>query len=142
VRVSEEKLKVLFVEGLPRWDFRFLKNAMRRDNGLGGRSSPEPDIRLEAEWRRGTPEQKIAALPRTLEHLAEYHTVILGDVSPAMLGDSFIKLLDQAVREKGLGLVVEAGPLSMPHRYGDTLHDLLPVRLKRGLAGMYPRGFA
>src|SRR5947209_3482175 len=29
VRVSEEKLKVLYVEGLPRWDFRFLQNAMR-----------------------------------------------------------------------------------------------------------------
>ena len=35
VRVSEEKIKVLYLEGLPRWDFRFLKNAMRRDNGLG-----------------------------------------------------------------------------------------------------------
>ena len=30
VRVSDEKLKVLLIDGLPRWDFRFLKNAMRR----------------------------------------------------------------------------------------------------------------
>ena len=34
VRVSEEKLKVLLLDGRPRWDFRFLKNAMRRDNGV------------------------------------------------------------------------------------------------------------
>ncbi len=52
LRVSDEKFKVLYLEGLPRWDFRFLKNAMRRDNGLTGRAAKEPDIVLEAEWRR------------------------------------------------------------------------------------------
>src|SRR5262249_3858127 len=52
VCVSEEKLKVLYIEGLPRWDFRFLKNAMKRDHGLGGFAAKEPDIVLEREWRR------------------------------------------------------------------------------------------
>ena len=52
LRVSDEKLKVLYVEGLPRWDFRFLKNAMRRDTGLTGRDGKPVDIVLEAEWRR------------------------------------------------------------------------------------------
>src|SRR5262249_35501898 len=39
VRVSEEKIKVLLIDGRPTWDFRFLKNALRRDNGIGGRMS-------------------------------------------------------------------------------------------------------
>ena len=39
---------MLLVEGLPRWDFRFLKNALRRDNGVGGRTAPEVDVRLSA----------------------------------------------------------------------------------------------
>src|SRR5207253_691426 len=52
IRVSEDQLRVLYIEGLPRWDFRFLKNAMRRDPGLGGRESKGkqrtlPDIVLE-----------------------------------------------------------------------------------------------
>src|SRR5581483_4355294 len=82
LRVSEEKIRVLYIEGLPRWDFRFLKNLIRRDHGLGG-------------------------------------------VSPALLDREFIALLDKAVREKGVGLIVQPGPLSMPHRFDTKLHELL-----------------
>ncbi len=131
VRVSDEKLKVLLVEGLPRWDFRFLKNALRRDNGVGGRLGKEVDVRLEAEWRRQPPAEKARALPRTLEHLAEYHTIILGDVSPEMIDSGFLDLLEKAVTERGVGLIVAAGPQSMPHRFDHRLQNLLPVRLRQ-----------
>jgi hypothetical protein len=138
VRVSEEKLRVLYIEGIPRWDFRFLKNAMKRDHGLGGvHKTGEPDLLLEAEWRRLKPEQQAEELPRTLKELAEYHTVILGDVSPKILTLAFQKLLDEAVREKGVGLIVGAGPQHMPHAYGKLLTDLLPVRLLRA-PGLLP----
>src|SRR5439155_132849 len=72
--------------------------------------------------------------------LAEYHTVILGDVSPRMLDPTFVDLLARGVRDRGVGLIVEAGPLAMPHRYGARLQDLLPVRLQPGRAGRYPHG--
>jgi hypothetical protein len=130
VRVSDEKIKVLLVEGLPRWDFRFLKNALRRDNGVGGRFGKEVDVRLEAEWRRLPDAEKARALPRTLEHLAEYHSIILGDVSPKMLDSGFIDLLEKAVTERGVGLIVAAGPLSMPQQYDHRLQNLLPVRMR------------
>lgn len=151
VRVSDEKLRVLYVEGLPRWDFRFLKNAMRRDHGLGGRGLPgavvagkpeaaspssdgkttgEPDIVLEAEVRRRPPGDR-QVLPKTVEALAEYDTVILGDVSPALLDSGFRKLLTEAVREKGVGLIVEAGPEAMPHAFDAKFQELLPVKLRR-----------
>jgi hypothetical protein len=136
VRVSEEKIRVLFIEGLPRWDFRFLKNSMRRDHGLGGRLSKEPEIVLEAEWRRHSPEQTSPLLPASLDELAKYHTVILGDVSPNLLNPNLIQLLAQAVRERGVGLIVAAGPLFMPHEFDDRLKDLLPVRLRSRAAGL------
>ncbi len=136
VRVSEEKLRVLYLEGLPRWDFRFLKNAMRRDHGLTGRVSKEPEIVLEAEWRRRPPAQQAAALPASVKELAEYHTIILGDVSPKLLTPKFVAMLAEAVREQGVGLVVEAGPLNMPHQFDERLQDLLPVRLRPQAAGV------
>jgi hypothetical protein len=136
VRVSDERLRLLYVEGLPRWDFRFLKNAVRRDHGLGGRWAKEPDLVLEAEWRRQPSARRARALPRTLEQLAEYDTVILGDASPRLLDREFVDLLVKAVREKGVGLIVAAGPLAMPHRFDDPLRDLLPVRLRPDAAGM------
>ena len=140
VRVSEEKLKVLLIEGRPHWDFRFLKNALRRDHGIGGRTGKQVDIVLETEWRRKAKPEQIASLPRTLEQLADYHTVIVGDVSPKLLDPAFLELLDRAVREKGVGLIVQAGPLYMPHRHPRSLLELLPVRLQKGLPGRYPRG--
>jgi hypothetical protein len=136
VRVSDEKLRVLYVEGLPRWDFRFLKNAMRRDHGLGGRTGKEPDILLETEWRRQPPEQRAQSLPRTLEQLAEYHTIILGDASPKVLDRDFVAALAKAVRDRGVGLIVAAGPQAMPHAFGDSLRDLLPLRLMPDVRGL------
>jgi hypothetical protein len=130
VKISDEKLKVLYVDGLPRWDFRFLKNALRRDHGLCGSAGKEPDIVLEAEWKRRPREQQFQAMPRTIKDLAAYHVVILGDASPRILDSRFVDLLAEAVRERGLGLVVEAGPSYMPHAFDRRLQELLPVRLR------------
>ena len=159
VRVSAEKLRVLYIEGLPRWDFRFLKNAMRRDHGLGGwgigpakrqigapakpteeEGTAEPDLVLEAEVRR-LPVERQNVLPASVDELARYHTVLLGDVSPQLLGPRFIELLVEAVRERGVGLIVEAGPQSMPHRYSQEFQDLLPVKLKPDAAGIEAPAF-
>ncbi|HQU45188.1 MAG TPA: hypothetical protein PK867_20400, partial [Pirellulales bacterium] len=159
VRVSDEKLRVLYVEGLPRWDFRFLKNSMRRDHGLGGRglsggivagtaaggsattttpamlpssagATDEPDIVLETEVRR-RPASERNILPNSVDALAEYHTIILGDVSAALADRGFVKNLAEAVRERGVGLIVEAGPNAMPFSFEQEFLDLLPVKIRR-----------
>ncbi len=136
LRVSDEKIKVLYIEGLPRWDFRFLKNAMRRDQGLAGQKSNQPEIVLETEWRRLPEADKAKALPQTIEELSAYHTVILGDASSKLLNDRFLSLLNQAVKEKGVGLLIEAGPYSMPHGLGNKIADLLPVQLDVAPGGL------
>ncbi|HET6882864.1 MAG TPA: hypothetical protein VFI31_22035 [Pirellulales bacterium] len=173
IRVSDEDLKVLYVEGLPRWDFRFLKNAIRRDQGLsglglkggivqgtaaGGSSStsspppvatptvtttsdekPDPDIVLEAEVRR-RPATERNVLPQAADELAKYHTIILGDVSPALADRGFLKALAEAVREHGVGLIVEAGPNAMPFSFEQDFLDLLPVKVRRK-AGMEAQAY-
>jgi len=136
VRISEEKLKVLFLDGLPRWDFRFIKNAIRRDNGLAGRTEETPDIIIETEWRRLSDELRSSALPRIAEELADYHTIIIGDVSPDLLDINFQESLIEAVREKGVGLIVSAGTQAMPHLFDKAFQDLLPVKLKPDAAGI------
>ncbi|MGL5096105.1 MAG: hypothetical protein ACRDD1_10980, partial [Planctomycetia bacterium] len=136
VRVSDEKIKVLMVEGRPRWDFRFLKNALRRDHGVGGRQGDAPDVLLQTELKRLGPTGTAAAFPATLEELAQYHVVVLGDVGPDLLDEGFVDLLIQAVREKGVGLVVAAGPQAMPHAFGDSFLELLPVKLRTGVPGV------
>ena len=134
VRVSDEKLKVLLIDGLPRWDFRFLKNDIRRDNGIKGRTGDEPEVLVEAEWRRLSKEDQAAKLPATAKELAEYHTIVLGDASPDILHDDFRKALIEAVRDMGVGLIIEAGPRFMPQMYDREFQSLLPVVLKNNAA--------
>jgi hypothetical protein len=137
VRVSDEKLRVLLVDGLPRWDFRFLKNAMRRDHGLSGRTSrDEPAVLLESEIGRRPAAEQAAALPRSVRDLAEFHAVILGDVSSLLIDSTFAAALAEAVREHALGLVVASGPRFTPHALDEHLRELLPVRLQRSIGGL------
>jgi hypothetical protein len=137
VRVSDEKLRVLLIDGLPRWDFRFLKNAMRRDHGLGGKTSrDEPVVALEAEVGRRPAEAQAKSLPRSVQELAAYHTVILGDASPRLIDGTFATALAEAVREHGVGLMVAAGPRFTPHALDAHLQELLPVRLQSSAGGL------
>jgi hypothetical protein len=142
VRVSEKKLKVLLLDGRPRWDFRFLKNALRRDNGVAGRlSTDDPEVVVETEWRRMSAAEQAKALPATIEEISEYDVIILGDVSPELLNREREDLLIRAVQEHGVGLIVEAGPEYMPHAYGPDFQELLPVVVKEGVAGREAKVF-
>jgi len=142
VRVSEKKLKVLLLDGRPRWDFRFLKNALRRDNGVAGRlSTDDPEVVVETEWRRMPAADQVKALPATIEEISEYDVIILGDVSPELLTREREDLLIRAVQEYGVGLIVEAGPEYMPHAYGPDFQELLPVVVKEGVAGREAKVF-
>lgn len=132
IRVTDERLRVLHLEGPARWDYRFLRNAMQRDSGLGGRLGKTPDTVLEAEWRRLPESGRASLLPRTLDEIAQYHTIVIGDVSARMLTPALAELIDKAVRERGVGLIVQGGPLAMPHAADPKLVGLLPTVLGGG----------
>lgn len=134
VNVTDEKLRVLIVDGLPRWDLRFLKNTARRDHGLGGaKGSAEVDVRLMAESRGRAGG---SGVPTTVDGLADYHVIVLGDVAAEDLGPAFFAALDIAVRDRGVGLIVEAGPLHAPQTWPQAAIDLLPVKLKAKSSGI------
>jgi hypothetical protein len=136
LKVTEGKRKVLYLEGLPRWDFRYLKNGMSRDTGLEGVQGKKIDLILESEWRLLPERERQSRIPQTLEELTKYDLFIIGDVSPSLLSEPFLKLLDSAVREKGVGLLVQAGTQSMPHRYPKLLQSLLPISVQENRPGL------
>jgi len=130
LRVAAGRVKVLLIDGAPRWDFRFLKNALRRDHGLAGRTAAEVDVILDSELSRKTPPAGTAGpYPATIDDLCEYHTVILGDIPVDRLPAGFLAMLRQGVEERGLGLIVAAGPRATPQAWSDSERELLPVRL-------------
>ncbi len=132
LEVDAQKRKVLYLEGYPRWDYRFLDHELRRDHGL------EVTLVMESSLvDAGIPPQELAAraqLPEDAEGFAAYDVVLLGDVSPDLLPPRLMDQLVVAVEDKGVGLIVQAGFTHMPHHFtrdpSSPMSRLLPVRVR------------
>jgi uncharacterized membrane protein len=133
LRVDSDKIRVLYLEEQPRWEYQFIRNALKRvDKSILLQCFQfDASPRFPQETTGDLP--SLVAVPSTKAELFQYHVVLLGDVPPARLGDSeeargnWLELLKSFV-EHGGGLGVIAGSLAMPERYRETtLEDLLPV---------------
>ncbi|MGL6097939.1 MAG: VWA domain-containing protein, partial [Fimbriiglobus sp.] len=133
VLVTEsKKLRVLYVEGYPRYEFRFVKALLERETDAirGNKSIELATLLLDAS--PGYAEQDksaLRALPTKAE-LLEYDVVILGDVDPAALPKAaqFFADLQEFVKARQGGLLLIAGEQANPHKlFGTPLADLLPV---------------
>jgi hypothetical protein len=142
VDVLETKtIKVLLVEGQPRYEFRFLKFLLEREAAEKKENkSVEIKIFLADADRdfASTDKYMISQFPSTPAALAEYDVIVLGDVNPKTFNDSDLRNLAAFVRggddkkkagdKGGGGLLLLGGPMYMPHAYKDTpLADVMPV---------------
>ncbi|MBI1851144.1 MAG: hypothetical protein HYR85_12445 [Planctomycetes bacterium] len=135
VDVVDQKLRVLYVEGAPRWTYRFLKSALLRDPAIAARCllvSADRDFPQEAS----TGERPLTAFP-AWEELQRFDVVLFGDVdaeslnAPSALGD-----LRRFVEERGGGIAFLCGRNHVPLQLGGTpLEDVLPVTLQAAGAG-------
>ncbi|MGL6073834.1 MAG: VWA domain-containing protein [Fimbriiglobus sp.] len=132
VLVTEnKKLKVLYIDAYPRYEFRFLKVLLERESDavVGNKSMDLSSILLDAS--PGYAEQDKSAL-RTLPTKTElmvYDVVLFGDVDPANLSrNTFLNDLAEFVQVKGGGLLFLAGTQSNPSKlFGTPLGSLLPI---------------
>ncbi|HHI78662.1 MAG TPA: VWA domain-containing protein [Planctomycetes bacterium] len=134
LRVDENRIRVLYLESQPRWEYRYLSRLLRRvDKSILFQSflfEGNPDIQ---ESSKGLP--PLRGLPRRKKELFAYHVILLGDVDPKFIGateeerSQWLDLLKDFVAHGG-GLGIIAGDSFMPESYRETpLEDLLPVVL-------------
>ncbi|MFM7593120.1 MAG: VWA domain-containing protein [Isosphaeraceae bacterium] len=126
VTVKKEKLKVLLVDGQPRYQYRYLKNFLERDE----------TIELSALLLSSDPEYAdqdnaaIPVFPTSKDDLLSYDVIVLGDIPAGFLTTTQIKNLVEFVTVKGGGLVMISGELANPLTFkGTPLADLLPIEL-------------
>ena len=129
-----ERIKVLVIETSPRWEYRYIRNALSRDPGV------DVDCLLyHPELGMGDGPDYITEFPESLDALQKYDVVFLGDIG---IGEGQLTT-EQAELIKGLVENQASGVVFIPGSQGNTfslldspLADLLPVQLdpaqKRG----------
>ncbi len=128
VSVLDAKISVLFVDGYPRWEYRYLKNELIRDKTFDVScllTSADADFAQEGS-------KPIRRFPESIEELMDYDVVVLGDVDPRFFTDNQLQLMSDFVSRKGGGFAMVAGPRWSPAAYHNTaIEPILPVAISR-----------
>ena len=131
VNVDSNKKRILYVEGEPRWEYKFIRRAEQDDRLITIVSmlrTSENKI-----YRQGIEDPKELAdgFPSRAEDLFPYQGLIIGSVEASYFTAAQKELIEQFVDRRGGGLLFLGGRASL----GDggwassSLADLLPVTL-------------
>ncbi len=124
VDLVDRPIRVLYVEGYPRWEYRYLKNMLVRESSITSSVlllSADPKFAQEGN-------KPLERLPRSAEELKPYDVILLGDVRAGYFTKKQLRLIKQHVSTRGGGLIWIAGPRRTPQSYlGGPLADLLPM---------------
>ncbi len=135
ISIRKERLKILLIESYPRWEYRYLRNALERDPGVEVSCLLfHPDLEATGGGRG-----YIKAFPED-EELVTYDVVFLGDVgvAPGQLTVEQCNHLVKLVRNQASGLVFLPGLRGKQFSLLETeLEDLYPVVLDQA----QPRGW-
>ncbi|MFO0889963.1 MAG: hypothetical protein U0790_12590 [Isosphaeraceae bacterium] len=129
IAIREEKLRVLVVESYPRWEYRYLRNALSRDPGVEVSCLLfHPGLSKVG----GGNKDYIKQFPIGLDELSKYDVVFLGDVGvgDGQLTSEQCRLLKGLVEFQASGLVFMPGLQGREFSLLDTeLGELCPVVL-------------
>ncbi len=135
-----EKIRVLVIETLPRWEYRFLRNALSRDPGV-----ELSCLLFHPTLGPGEGNDYIKEFPSKIEDLAKYDVIFLGDVGVGadQLTKEQCELIRGLVENQASGLIFMPGSQGNEFSLLDTgLSDLMPVILDyenpRGVAESVP----
>jgi hypothetical protein len=127
---------VLYIDGYPRWEYRYLKNLLLRadENLVMQVYLLSATVDFVQESSPGL--DSLTSVPISRKELLDnYDVVILGDVSPSSISpdpakcEEFMASLREFV-QRGGGLLLQAGEYDNPRDFVDTpLEELVPVVL-------------
>ena len=131
VEVDDDAPRVLYVDGEPRWDYKFISRAVEDDGNIRLvrllRTSPNKF------FRQGIESDEVLAdgFPTTREELFEYEGLILGSIESTFFTQEQQEMIVDFVAERGGGFLMLGGRNSFSDgRYQNTpIADILPVRL-------------
>ena len=128
ISVGDETERILYFEGEPRWEFKFLNRAVADDKNLLSvslqRTADNKYMRL-----RGEADEIVGGFPKTREELFKFRGLILGSVEAGLFSGDQLQMIADFVDRRGGGLLVLGGPRALGEGgYGGTpVADALPL---------------
>ena len=125
LRVQDTKIKVLVIDSSPRWEYRFLKNALLRDPGVEVKS-----LLFRPGLSTAQGNEYLGQFPKNLKELTAFDVVFLGDIaiSPEEITHDNASLLHELVVNHAAGVVFIPGRKGKQLSFaGSPLDELLPI---------------
>ncbi|MGH9374152.1 MAG: glutamine amidotransferase, partial [Vicinamibacterales bacterium] len=138
IDVRDRKEKILYFEGEPRFEYKFIRRAVSDDPNLQvvglQRTADNKYYRQDLDHA----DQLAAGFPRTREELFAYHGLILGSIEAGAFTGDQLQMIADFVETRGGGLLMLGGPRAFAEgSYGGTpVADVLPVLLERPAASV------
>lgn len=134
MNVRDARKKVLYFEGEPRFEVKFMRRAVEGDDNLQlvvlQRTAPDKFLRLDVDGA----EELQGGFPKTREELFRYQALILGSVEAGFFTHDQLLMIHDFVSQRGGGLLVLGGRHALAEGgYGGTpVEEALPVVLGKG----------
>ena len=131
LQVKESSRKILYFEGEPRWEYKFIRRAINKAPGIALvtilRTTPNKFYRQGIE----SAEQHANGFPSNKSELYHYDAVIIGNVEAVSLNATQQQLLHDYVSERGGTLMMLAGDKALSDGGWQTspVARALPVKL-------------
>ncbi|MBI3695519.1 MAG: hypothetical protein HY238_11865, partial [Acidobacteria bacterium] len=131
VQVLPGKRRILYIEGEPRWEFKFIRRAALEDQSIQLVSL----LRTSANkfYRQGVDDDKtlVEGFPTTTAELFKYEALIIGTIEAPFFTPAQQELIKEFVNRRGGSALFLGGRKSFSEGgwASSTLAEILPVRL-------------
>lgn len=131
IDVRDRREKILYYEGEPRPEMKFIRRAVDDDPNLLvvalQRTADNKYMRLNLD----SPDELVAGFPKTREELFAYRGLILGSIEAGAFTGDQLKMITEFVDRRGGGLLMLGGARSLGEGgyAGTSVADVLPVVL-------------
>jgi uncharacterized membrane protein len=137
IQVNDRVEKVLYYEGEPRFEYKFIRNAVLESTVL--KLGEDKNLQIVAldrtaenkYYRQGVsnPDEVIGGFPKTREELFQYRALILGSVEAASFTPEQLRMIADFVSKRGGGLLMLGGRRSFAEGgwAGTPVGEVLPV---------------
>jgi uncharacterized membrane protein len=130
VNVTDHKMRVLYIEGEPRWEYKFIRRAMEDDNSID-LTSVVRTTQNKTYQQGGINGELVDGFPPKIEGLFAFDGLIIGSVEANYFTPAQQAMIHDFADRRGGGVLFMAGRFSLNDGgYAATpLAEMLPLRL-------------